>query len=365
MRILSVVTLISPDGAYGGPTRVALNQATALRRLGHQVVVAGASRGFREPPVHHGSVPLRLFPARTLVPGTGFAGLASPGLLRWMRRALPDADAVHVHLARDLVTMPAAELARRRGVPYVLQTHGMIDPSRNPLVPLLDIALTRRLLAGAQSVLHLTARERADLEAVAGPDLAFVELHNGVPEPRAAAADGATEVLFLARLHPRKRPAAFVRAAHELAARYPAAVFTLVGPDEGAGAEVRQLIGKHPRIRWEGALAPEETESRMAQAAVYVLPSVNEPFPMSVLEAMALGLPVVVTDSCGLAPLVAEHDAGAVVADDEHSELVAAIDELLSLPALARARGAAGQAAVRQRLSMATVAEQLAALYGA
>lgn len=363
MRILSVVALISPDGAYGGPTRVALNQASALRSLGHHVIVAGATRGFLQPPRRHGDIPLRLFPARTLVPGTGFAGLASPGLLRWMRRALRSADVVHVHLARDLVTLPAADMARRRSVPYVLQTHGMIDPSHHPMVPALDAALTRPLLAEAHAVLYLTGRERADLEAVAGPDVAYVELPNGVPEPQVTAAAGATEVLFLARLHPRKRPAAFVRAARELAESFPTTVFTLVGPDEGAGAEVRQLIGGHPRIRWEGALAPEDTQARMAQSAVYVLPSVDEPFPMSVLEAMALALPVVVTGSCGLASMVAEHGAGLVVAEDEHRELVAAIGELLSSPERARDRGEAGRAAVRRHLGMIAVAERLAALY--
>ncbi|MBK5249133.1 MAG: hypothetical protein JJE50_06815, partial [Actinomycetales bacterium] len=74
MRIISVVTLFSPDGAYGGPTRVAVNQAAALRRLGHQVVIAAGGRGYAHPPEHVHGVPLRLFPVRTAVPGTGFAG---------------------------------------------------------------------------------------------------------------------------------------------------------------------------------------------------------------------------------------------------------------------------------------------------
>lgn len=78
MRILSVVTLVSPDGAFGGPVRVALNQATALRELGHDVTLAAGGRGFDEPPTELDGVPVRLFPARTVVPGIGFAGLSSP-----------------------------------------------------------------------------------------------------------------------------------------------------------------------------------------------------------------------------------------------------------------------------------------------
>lgn len=368
MRVLSVVTLISPDGAYGGPTRVALNQAVALRSLGHEVVVAGAAKGFARTPTDHQGVPLRLFPARHAVPGTGFAGLAAPGLGRYLRRALAAADVLHVHLARDLVTLPAAALARRRKVRYVLQTHGMIDASAHPLAGPLDAVLTRPALAGAHAVLHLTARERRDLSAVARRGLPFVELPNGVPLPPATGAahdPAAPEVLFLARLHRRKRPLAFARAALELAEAFPAARFALVGPDEGEGPAVAEVAGAHPRIGWEGPLAPEETSARMARAAVYVLPSVDEPFPMSVLEAMALGLPVVVTASCGLAGFVAEHDAGIVVPDDDHRRLVAAVGGLLAAPQGAGRMGAAGREAVRDRLSMAAVAERLAAAYGA
>ena len=78
MRILQVVTLLSPDGAYGGPARVALNQSAELIRRGHDVTVAAATRGYRVPPTELNGVPVRLFAARTLLPGTGFAGMGAP-----------------------------------------------------------------------------------------------------------------------------------------------------------------------------------------------------------------------------------------------------------------------------------------------
>ena len=67
-----------------------------------------------------------------------------------------------------------------------------------------------------------------------------------------------------------------------------------------------------PRISWEGALPPTSIPRRMAAASVYVLPSVREPYPMSVLEAMSVGLPVVVSADCGLAPLVERMRCGIV-----------------------------------------------------
>jgi glycosyltransferase involved in cell wall biosynthesis len=367
MRILSIVTLVTPDGAYGGPVRVAINQARALRELGHDVTVAAATRGFSAPPTELDGVPVRLFPARTLLPGTGFAGLTSPGLLRWLRTAVLRADVVHVHAARDLVTLPAAATARRAGVPYFLQTHGMIDPSANPLARPLDAALTRPLLRAAAGVFHLTGLEREQLTEVAG-ELRFHPLANGVPLAQAGEPGAVREVLYLARLAPRKRPLAFVQAAITLHPSHPEVTFTLVGPDEGEGDGVRRAVTEAAAagvpVRYEGALAPEVTLDRMRRASVYVLPSVDEPYPMSVLEALSVARPVVVTDTCGLAGFVTAHDAGLVVGTGP-DDLAAAIGVLLANPTAAAARGLSGQAAVRSELSMEAIAGRLAAHYAA
>ena len=81
MKIIHVVTLFTPDGAFGGPTRVAVNQTRELRTRGHDVTLAGAALGYGETlPKAIDGVPVRLFPARRVVPRTGFAGLTSPGL---------------------------------------------------------------------------------------------------------------------------------------------------------------------------------------------------------------------------------------------------------------------------------------------
>lgn len=367
MRILSLVTLISPHGEYGGPVRVALNQAEALQKRGHDVTVAGSQRGYgSDVPTVIGTVPVSLFPARTVVPGIGFAGLAAPALQRWLARAARQADIVHIHAARDFVTLPAADWLRRHRIPYVLQTHGMIDPSKNPLAIPLDAALTRRALRAARHVFYLTEEEKRGLTTVAGASLRLRELPNGVPQPPAFSAEHPrTEVLFLARLAPRKRPAHFVDMARLVAASFPDASFRLVGPDEGEGPNVAQRIAAlagSVDIAWEGALPPETTTERMSRAAIYVLPSVDEPYPMSVLEAMALGLPVVITDTCGLAPLVRSSGCGIVV-DDSTASLVAAVVRLLGGPELAASMGRAGARIARERLSMSSIAAALEQAY--
>lgn len=365
MRVLSVVTLVSPLGEYGGPLRVAVNQARQLIAHGHDVVIAGSARGYDHLPRDIEGVPAQLHPAVTLLPRVGFAGVGSPGLWRWLRQHATDFDVVHVHAARDLVTLPAARIAASRGVPYVLQPHGMIDPSRRLLARPLDAALTRPVLRGARHVLHLTSLERAGLVEVAG-ELPLVHVPNGVPPQTEVAEADRPTVLYLARLAPRKRPVLFVEAARRVARTHPTTTFLLVGPDEGEGAAVDEAMARAVSegvdISWGGALAPDQTVEMMRRASVYVLPSVDEPYPMSVLEAMSVGLPVVVTDTCGLAATVREAQAGHVV-DDSLDALVDAIDRLLGDPAGAREEGANGRRLVRYQLSMSSVVRQLESLY--
>ncbi len=86
---------------------------------------------------------------------------------------------------------------------------------------------------------------------------------------------------------------------------------------------------------------------------------VDEPYPMAVLEAMAVGLPVVVTDSCGLAPEVTSIGCGMVVPGDDVDALVGAVRKLLSSSALRDEMGTRGRAEVHRRFGTAAVARTL------
>lgn len=360
MRILQVVSLLSPDGAFGGPARVALNQSAELIRQGHHVTLAAGTRGYPVPPTELGGVPVMLFPARTVLPFLGFPGMAAPGLVRWFARHGRDFDVVHIHLGRDLMVMPVAALARRRRIPYVAQTHGMVIPSRHPLAGPLDALWTRPILRGAAAVFYLTDTERDQLREVAGATVRLAELPNGVPELSPVILHpGPPEVLFLARLDARKRPLLFVEMAHRLLAEGVQARFAVVGPDEGQGTAVRAAIGDEPRIRWEGPIAPDEVPCRLARASVYVLPSGREPYPMTVLEAMSVGVPVVVCDDCGLAAVVAGTGSG-LVAQGNPAALAQSVTTLL---ADLSGYGRRAREVATNRFSMTAVGDRLVDVY--
>ncbi|MEL4357775.1 MULTISPECIES: glycosyltransferase [unclassified Luteococcus] len=368
MKIIQVATVITPENAYGGPTTVAFNHCRALRDAGHDVTLVAGAQGFEGPlPDTFQDVPVKLFPVIQVIPGAGFAGLASPQMLAWLRRHARQADAVHVHLARDFVTLPAASLVQNLGVRTCVQTHGMIDPSQKLLARPLDAALTRRVLRAAARVFHLTEVERQGVLAVGGPRLRVEELHNGLdadsmPSPKEHAE---VTVLYLARLQARKRPLVFVQAATELAREFPEVGFRMVGPDEGEGPAVAaaiQAAGLGRRLRWDGPADRAGCQEAMATADLYVLPSVDEPYPMSVLEALAARLPVVLTDTCGLAPAVARGAAGTVTTNDP-AEIAAAIRRYLADPGLRRQTGERAQRLIRDEFSMRPIVEQLVSAY--
>jgi glycosyltransferase involved in cell wall biosynthesis len=93
-----------------------------------------------------------------------------------------------------------------------------------------------------------------------------------------------------------------------------------------------------------------------------VLPAIDEPYSMSVLEAMSVGLPVVVTDTCGLAPIIEETGSGIVVGSDLES-LTEAVRRILDTPSLATTMGANAFRAASERMSMSSVADILERTY--
>ncbi|MEV7852852.1 glycosyltransferase [Streptomyces sp. NPDC088183] len=377
MKILHIVTLHTPDHAFGGPTRVALNLSKAQRAGGDDARIMALGDGFEGPlPREVEGVPAHLFRARHPLPAFEVSGITSGALLLAAHRMMRGADLVHVHLMRDLVTLPAALLALASGTPLVVQTHGMVDPTENRVARLTDLLGVRRVLRGADAVLHLTETERREVNAVAAPvePTRTVRLVNGVhpQEIKPAREPGRPPtVLFLARIQERKRPEDFVAAMPAVLAEHPDARFVLAGPDTGALPATLGLareLGVLGSLDHVGPLGHEEVLAAGRRADVYVLPSIEEPLGVSVLEAMSVGTPVVITRTCGLGPDVARAGAGRVidsrVGEDGKNALkvAAAVLELLEPEANARA-GRAAWALVNEDFTIDAVTATLRRTY--
>lgn len=364
MRIAQVVSLLSPDGAYGGPVSVALNISKELRQRGHEVVLFAAQKGYSGPLRELEGVPVKTVPARFLVPRAGFAGLAAPGLSTSIKQA-GTFDVLHVHMARDLTTLPIA-VAKARSIPTVTQTHGMVAETEHPLAPLVDSMLTRRVWVRSHTNLFLTETERDALLASGASEHKLAYLPNGIRTSRRQSTPAAArEVVFMARLHARKRPMMFLRAAERLLSEGVNATFTIIGADEGEGQQLRDALSVSPyrgSIAFIGPIPHEDVLNRLSRAALYVLPSVNEPFPMSVLEAASLGVPVVVTSSCGVAGRVSRYAAGSV-SDESQASLEDAMRRLLNDPERLQAAGRAASRMVAEEFSLTAVGDRLEQIY--
>lgn len=357
MKIVQTVTLVSEDGAFGGPLAVAIEQCRELARRGHMVTLLAAWDG-----KIHLSIPgVRVVLSRgQRIPGTGFRGVRAPALVHWLEKNRNEIDVLHVHAGRHAIDLELASRAKQLKIPFFLQTHGMVMPRSGP-TRLLDYAITKPLLRSAAGVFVLTDDEATGVRAIE-PDAHVQVVRNGlaVADRPIAADTDQPEVLFLARLHPRKRVLAFAEMARLLTVEGAKARFSVVGPDEGDLHALEQFCAENPDVplAYDGPISPGKGASRIAQAAVYVLPSHGEVFPVTVLEALAAGTVVVLTDDCGIADRLTDADA-ALVSDGSPADLATSVARLL-LDGKERARLIAnGRALIEGELGIGATMDEI------
>lgn len=360
MRIVHVLSYVSEDGSYGGPVAVAVAQCRALAERGHHVTLLAGWDGKAR--LNIPGVDVRLHRIVRL-PGLGFGGLVAPSLWWDLRRRTRHLDVAHFHFARDFVQLPAAALVVHR-VRSLLQPHGMVLPDARFSARLIDALLTRRVCRGARSIAVLTDNEQEAVSTLT-PSTRVVRIRNGVELPtRRAQWRAPATVLFLARLHARKRPIDFVHMAARVVAVKPDTTFLMVGPDEGMAEAVDREIdrlGLRRSVIYRGPVSPAEVSSILSDAQVYVLPSVEEPFPMSVLEALAHGLPTVVTTETGISAELAQR-LSASVSPPGPGELAESVIALLDEKTW-ESQSHAARADAEVHFSMAAVADTLESEY--
>jgi len=379
MRILNVTETYAPFLEFGGPPVKVRALSEGLARRGHQVTVLTADWGLEkrlQTQEERITAERSPFGWRRNENGVQTIYLPTwmryrtvswnPAVKRYCRARLQNFDVVHIFGLYDLLGPAVASACRKRGLPYVLEPIGMFVPIvRNLWLKRMYHAVCgRQLLQGASAVIATSAQESEELVAGGLPRTKVVLRRNGVEVPASWPEKGAFRkahgispmeklVLFLGRLSSKKSPDLLLRAFAELSGRCTGIPMTLVfaGPDEGGvRAELDQMaaqLGVRTKVQFAGPLFGEVKWAAYRDADVFVLPSQNENFGNTAAEAVAAGTPVIVTEQCGIAPLLAD-EAGLVVRHDT-AALSRGLERILSEAEL-RARLAAGCAVVASRL---------------
>ncbi len=341
----------------GGPAMKVRAIARGLVLRGHQVTVLTTDLGMHE---RSGSAEITHSPwgwrsmsddveTFYLRPRGIYRSLTwNPAVHSFSRQRVSSFDVAHIYGLYDLLAPPVAHACRKLGIPYVVEPIGMFRPIIRsiPLKWVYRRLFGDTLIRGAQRIVATSVQEQQELMEGGVSAESIVIRRNGIETPARLPARGIFRrqwripentqlVLYLGRLVTKKSPEllleAFARRQARSAYRRPA-MLVLAGPDQGDGYRQRLeasagRLGLGAQVLFTGPLYDDAKWSAYLDADVFVLPSQNENFGNTAAEAVACGTPVVVTDRCGVAPLV-EGRAGLVVPHDCEA-LAAALERVL------------------------------------
>lgn len=364
MRILKTVQAYYPFQEKGGPVVKVRAIALGLAHRGHEVTVLTADFGF-EPssaPAMEAKTCRWGWCAREQGVETIFlrtrghyrALTLNPSVIKYSSASVAKYDVVHVYGLYDLLGPAVTYFCRRHHIPYVVEPMGMFRPIvRNlQLKKLYHAMFGNRILCGAHLVIATSEQEKQELIAGGIGSARIIVRRNGISAPASLPPPGgfrekwaipphAKMILFLGRLDPKKSPDLLLdayslwrRETHHAVD----SVLVFAGPaeDSGYSSRLKSLAaasGIGASVLFTGPLYDDAKWAAYQDADVFVLPSQNENFGNSAAEAMVCGTPVIVTDQCGIAPIV-DGRAGLVVRHDARA-VSGVLGILLANPGLA------------------------------
>ncbi len=376
MKILHVIDGMDP--VKGGPPMIATRIAAAQARLGHDVTFLtyaspdGAERTRRAveriPSWEH----VRLHEIES--PPLSYArAWFSPWIEAEIDHHVREADMVHLHAVWETILIAAGRSARRHGRPYCILLNGMLDPwsmSQSRWKKRLAMLLGHRRHLNAAAFLHLGNREEQRLIAPLGltaptriiPNGVFLEEIEPLPErgrfhARHLEVGGRPYILFLSRLHFKKGLDYLAMAFERLAHRREGVSLVVAGPDGGSRPDFERRIsaaGLSQRVHVIGPLYGQEKLEALVDAICFCLPSRQEGFSIAILEALACGVPLVISEGCHF-PEVGHAGAGHVVPLDAE-RISDALEQIVDAPTKARQMGQAGRDLVESRYTWDQVA---------
>jgi glycosyltransferase involved in cell wall biosynthesis len=340
MRVLKIVQSYFPFQDRGGTVVTVRPLARSLAKRGNQVTVLTADLGISDYDASTLGVARGPWGWRSEQDGVEAIYLPSlahyraltvnPRVVKFCMSSLDRFDVAHFYGLYDLLGPLVSYFARRRGIPYVIETMGMFRPiDRNLwLKRLWHRTVGRAHWRNAALIVATSELEHQELLDDGVPPEKLVLRYNGVdagsyaalPSPGAFRAHwgispGEPVVLFLSRLIPRKGADILIEAFAEACPE--SGRLVIAGPEEESG--YRASLEKRAqdcrissRVHFIGPVYDDAKRALLADTDLFVLPSRYENFAIVAAEAMACGIPVIITDSCGIRSLV-DGRAGLVI----------------------------------------------------
>jgi glycosyltransferase involved in cell wall biosynthesis len=332
VKILHVISSANP--AAGGPIEGVKQLASVNRPLGHQIEVA--SLDAPDAPFLT-TFPLPLYP---LGPG-GLKYGYSKRLVPWLRENASTYDVVIANGIWQYNSFAVWRVLHQADTPYVVFTHGMLDPWFKNTYPLKHLKKMLywpwgeyRVLRDAQAVLFTSEEERilarqsfrlyqcneivvkyGTAGSTGDPQAELETFYGSYPQLR-----GKRLAIFLGRLHEKKGCDLLIQAFAKVLAFDPDWHLVMGGPDQvGWQAKLRAMaesLDISNRITWAGMLSGDMKWGALRASEVFVLPSHQENFGIVVAEALACGVPALISNKINIWREVRDGRAGIVAADD-------------------------------------------------
>src|SRR2546422_11607767 len=332
LKILQMVQTLDPS--TGGVARAVSALSRALVKAGHQIEIVALDEEMA-PPLGQIGLPVHAL-------GTGLTSYRySKRLLPWLRKYGGNYDRVVVHGIWQYLSFATWRRYAGTEIPYYVFPHGMLDPWFKRTFPLKHLKkwlywpwADYRVLRDARAVIFTSEEERREArksfwlyhcrEKVSplgvespAPELpgakeAFLEKFPALRNTRV--------LLFLGRLHPKKGCDMLIDALPRHDDPGNAISLLLAGPDQIGWARLLRVraerLGVGDRVVFAGMLEGEMKQGAFASADAFILPSHQENFGMSVVEALAAGLPVLISDRVNIWREIDADRAGYIESDD-------------------------------------------------
>ena len=257
--------------------------------------------------------------------------LVSFSFAYWLIKHIGDYDAIHVHALFSFPSTISMMVARISGVPYIIRTIGQLNSwslKQSALrKKVMMILVEKQNLLNARAI-HVTSNyERRDLEKLGLGDKCFI-LGLGVDLPsedtheNKKLRNGQIRLLFLSRIHPKKQIELLFSALGILkyTIKEESWELAIAGTGDETYVEILKNLSKRlgieQHIIWHGHVAGEAKQKLISSSDWFVLPSASENFGISVVEAMASSLPVVISNNTGISDKVIQYSAGFICCDD-------------------------------------------------